>query len=65
MPRDYVYDQGFAEERARLRGMESLWDPSAAEIRPASTTTSRRLTNDNLKKSKPGELESITEVFEQ
>ena len=30
MARDYVYDQGFAEERARLRGMESLWDPGTS-----------------------------------
>jgi hypothetical protein len=27
MPRDYSYDQGFSEERARLASMESLWDP--------------------------------------
>lgn len=26
MPSDYVYDQGFAEERTRLSAMESLWD---------------------------------------
>ena len=32
MPRDYVYDQGFAEERARLRGMESLWDPGSQAL---------------------------------
>lgn len=27
MPQDYVYDQGFAQERSRLAGIESLWDP--------------------------------------
>ncbi|KZS59410.1 MAG: methyltransferase domain-containing protein [Mycobacterium pseudokansasii] len=27
MPGDYVYDQGFAQERTRLAGIESLWDP--------------------------------------
>ena len=27
MTRDYVLDQGFAGERSRLSGMESLWDP--------------------------------------
>ena len=26
MTRDYVLDQGFAEERARIAGMEALWD---------------------------------------
>ena len=29
MTRDYVYDQGFAQERARLSAMESLWDPES------------------------------------
>jgi SAM-dependent methyltransferase len=29
MTRDYVYDQGFAEERARISGMEALWDPGS------------------------------------
>jgi SAM-dependent methyltransferase len=29
MPRDYIYDQGFSEERARLASMESLWDPGS------------------------------------
>jgi len=29
MPRDYVYDQGFSQERARLAGIESLWDPGS------------------------------------
>jgi SAM-dependent methyltransferase len=29
MTRDYVLDQGFAQERARLSGMESLWDPGS------------------------------------
>jgi len=32
MPSDYVYDQGFAEERARLAGMESLWDPGSQAL---------------------------------
>jgi 2-polyprenyl-3-methyl-5-hydroxy-6-metoxy-1,4-benzoquinol methylase len=27
MTRDYVYEQGFAEERNRIAGMEALWDP--------------------------------------
>ena len=26
MTRDYVLDQGFAQERARIAGMEALWD---------------------------------------
>jgi SAM-dependent methyltransferase len=30
--RDYVYDQGFAEERARLSGMEALWDPGSQAL---------------------------------
>jgi SAM-dependent methyltransferase len=29
---DYVYDQGFAEERARLAGMEALWDPGSRAL---------------------------------
>jgi len=29
MTRDYVYDQGFGQERARLAGMETLWDPGS------------------------------------
>jgi SAM-dependent methyltransferase len=29
MTRDYVLDQGFGEERARLSGMEALWDPGS------------------------------------
>ncbi|MGH3554477.1 MAG: hypothetical protein ACRDT5_18190 [Mycobacterium sp.] len=29
MPHDYVYDQGFSEERARPAGIESLWDPGS------------------------------------
>jgi hypothetical protein len=33
---------------------------SSAQIRPASTNAPRRLSKDSLKKSKPGELESIT-----
>jgi SAM-dependent methyltransferase len=32
MTRDYVYDQGFADERARLAGMESLWDPGSQAL---------------------------------
>ncbi len=30
--RDYVYDQGFAEERMRLGGIESLWDPGSQAL---------------------------------
>jgi SAM-dependent methyltransferase len=32
MPSDYVYDQSFAEERTRLRGIESLWDPGTQAL---------------------------------
>ena len=32
MARDYVYDQGFAEERKRLAGMEALWDPGTQAL---------------------------------
>jgi 2-polyprenyl-3-methyl-5-hydroxy-6-metoxy-1,4-benzoquinol methylase len=32
VPKDYVYDQGFAEERARLAGIESLWDPGSQAL---------------------------------
>jgi SAM-dependent methyltransferase len=32
MTRDYVYDQGFSEERTRLAGMESLWDPGTQAL---------------------------------
>jgi SAM-dependent methyltransferase len=32
MPHGYVYDQGFSEERARLRGIESLWDPGSQAL---------------------------------
>lgn len=32
MPRDYIYDQGFSEERARLAGIESLWDPGSQAL---------------------------------
>ena len=32
MPSDYVYDQGFAEERTRLGAMESLWDPGTQAL---------------------------------
>jgi SAM-dependent methyltransferase len=30
--RDYVYDQGFAQERARLDAMEALWDPGSQAL---------------------------------
>lgn len=29
---DYVYDQGFSEERTRLAGIESLWDPGTQAL---------------------------------
>jgi 2-polyprenyl-3-methyl-5-hydroxy-6-metoxy-1,4-benzoquinol methylase len=32
MTRDYILDQGFAQERARLSGMESLWDPGSRAL---------------------------------
>ena len=32
MPRDYIYDQGFLQERARLAGIESLWDPGSQQL---------------------------------
>jgi SAM-dependent methyltransferase len=32
MTRDYVLDQGFADERSRLSGMESLWDPGSRAL---------------------------------
>jgi SAM-dependent methyltransferase len=32
MTRDYVLDQGFSEERARLSGMEALWDPGTQAL---------------------------------
>lgn len=32
MARDYIYDQNFAEERTRLGGMESLWDPGTQAL---------------------------------
>jgi SAM-dependent methyltransferase len=32
MPRDYIYDQGFSQERARLAGIESLWDPGSRRL---------------------------------
>src|SRR5689334_2741407 len=32
MTRDYVLDQGFGEERARLSGMEALWDPGSQSL---------------------------------
>jgi len=40
MTRDYVYDQGFAEERARLGAMESLWDPTGPVSASRATTRS-------------------------
>lgn len=32
MTRDYVYDQGFAEERKRISGMEALWDAGSRAL---------------------------------
>jgi SAM-dependent methyltransferase len=32
MRRDYIYDQGFSEERTRLAGIESLWDPGSRAL---------------------------------
>jgi SAM-dependent methyltransferase len=32
MTRDYVLDQGFVDERARLSGMEALWDPGSQAL---------------------------------
>jgi SAM-dependent methyltransferase len=32
MTRDYVLDQSFAQERARLSGMEALWDPGSQAL---------------------------------
>ncbi|MDT5346788.1 MAG: hypothetical protein QOH91_75 [Mycobacterium sp.] len=32
MTRDYVYDPGFSDERTRLAGMESLWDPGTQAL---------------------------------
>jgi SAM-dependent methyltransferase len=32
MTRDYVYDQGFADERRRIGGMEALWDPGSKAL---------------------------------
>ena len=32
MTRDYVLDQGFDDERKRLSGMESLWDPGSQAL---------------------------------
>ncbi|WP_101949316.1 bifunctional 2-polyprenyl-6-hydroxyphenol methylase/3-demethylubiquinol 3-O-methyltransferase UbiG [Mycobacterium sp. 3519A] len=32
MTRDYVLDQGFTQERARLAGMEALWDPGSQAL---------------------------------
>jgi len=32
MTRDYVYDQGFADERRRIAGMEALWDPGSKAL---------------------------------
>jgi hypothetical protein len=38
MPRDYIYDQGFSEERARLAGIESLWDPGSQAVLDSSAS---------------------------
>ena len=32
MTRDYVLDPGFSKERARLSGMEALWDPGTQAL---------------------------------
>jgi 2-polyprenyl-3-methyl-5-hydroxy-6-metoxy-1,4-benzoquinol methylase len=32
MPLDYIYDQGFSEERTRLAAIESLWDPGSRRL---------------------------------
>jgi SAM-dependent methyltransferase len=32
MTRGYIYDQGYAEERKRLSGMEALWDPGSRAL---------------------------------
>src|SRR2546423_359702 len=32
MTRDYVYDQGYADERRRIAGMEDLWDPGSKAL---------------------------------
>ncbi|MGH3675272.1 MAG: class I SAM-dependent methyltransferase [Mycobacterium sp.] len=32
MTRDYAFDQGFGQERARLSGMEALWDPGSQAL---------------------------------
>jgi SAM-dependent methyltransferase len=32
MSEGYVYDQGWAEERARVAGMEALWDPGTEHV---------------------------------
>ncbi|BBY08208.1 class I SAM-dependent methyltransferase [Mycobacterium noviomagense] len=32
MAKEYVYDQGFAEERARMAGIERLWDPGSQAL---------------------------------
>lgn len=32
MSRDYAFEQGFAQERERLRGMEALWDPGSQAL---------------------------------
>jgi SAM-dependent methyltransferase len=32
MTRDYVYDQGYADERKRIAGMEALWDPGSRAL---------------------------------
>ncbi|HKH51892.1 MAG TPA: class I SAM-dependent methyltransferase [Mycobacterium sp.] len=32
MTRDYIYDQGYADERKRIAGMEALWDPASRTL---------------------------------
>ncbi len=32
MTRDYVYDQGYVDERKRIAGMEALWDPGSRAV---------------------------------
>ena len=46
MTRDYVLDHGFAEERERLSGMESLWDPGSRHC--SRTSASARVENTRI-----------------
>ncbi|HZC11726.1 MAG TPA: hypothetical protein VE485_17130 [Mycobacterium sp.] len=32
MARDYIYDQGFSAERARLADIDRLWDPGGRRL---------------------------------